>query len=253
MADQGFVIEDVDGIAELRLDRPPVNALDLETTERLVDALAALEASPDVHAVVLTGTGTTFCAGLDLKALARYTTAEQDRFLDAINRVLYRLYGFPKPVVAAVNGSAVAGGLALVLASDYRMGIDVSAKLAFSEVQVGVPYPIAVCEIARGELSPPTARLLMQTGAVFGTKTAVARGILDETEPPSRLLAYALARAADLAAMPAATYALIKRQQRWRALEQIRRAAEEGEEPLKGAWIAPAIQAALGRSSRARN
>ena len=109
-------------IGLLWLDRPPVNAIDLSVLRQADDRLAELEQGTDVGAVVFTGAGRCLSAGLDLKAVPRYSPAEQRETILTLNRVVTRLYRLPIPTVAAVNGHAIAGGLVLVLACDYRIG-----------------------------------------------------------------------------------------------------------------------------------
>ena len=136
-----FRREDTDGVALIRFDRPPVNAIDLAVTEELGALAAALERAPP-KALVLTGTGATFSAGLDLKAVPAYAPAERKALVLSINRMVRRLYGLPCPTVAAVNGHAIAGGLVMALACDLRIAAAGAAKLALSEVNVGIPFPL---------------------------------------------------------------------------------------------------------------
>ena len=112
------------GIAVCRLDRPPVNAIDVPLSMALETVLGDLAGDEELDAVILTGTGRCFSAGLDLKHLPHYSREEQDALLSSLNRLLYVLYSFPRPVIAAVNGHAIAGGYVLMLASDYRIGAD---------------------------------------------------------------------------------------------------------------------------------
>ena len=109
------------GVATLRLDRPPANALDLSFITALADAFAELEGRGDVRAVVVTGTGRFFSAGLDLKAIPGYGHDEQRALATNLNRMVGRLYGLPLPVVAAVNGHCIAGGVIVALSCDYRV------------------------------------------------------------------------------------------------------------------------------------
>src|SRR5262245_15052944 len=104
-------VESREGIALVRVARPPANAIDLEAARGLEETLAALEADDRVRAVVMTGTGRFFSAGLDLKVVPTYDAARQRAMVTAINRLIGRAYGLGVPLVAAVNGHAIAGGL----------------------------------------------------------------------------------------------------------------------------------------------
>src|SRR5712692_1224282 len=118
MPEEIIHMERIDHVAILRSDRPPANAIELSLATQLEAALAGLETDKDIRALVLTGTGRFFSAGLDLKAVPSYGPEEQRALIMAVNRLIYRLYAFPRPTVAAVNGHAVAGGLVTVLACD---------------------------------------------------------------------------------------------------------------------------------------
>jgi enoyl-CoA hydratase len=109
------------GIEVAMLQRPPLNAMDLGLLEELKELFAALAHDSSTRAVALTGQGTTFCAGLDVKVVPQYGKAEQLRLLEALNGMILAVYGCSLPVVGAINGHAVAGGLVLALCCDWRI------------------------------------------------------------------------------------------------------------------------------------
>src|SRR3954465_12601523 len=116
---QSWIATDVEeGIAVVSLQRPPATAIDIPLLEQLARTLREIEQRADVAAVVLTGAGKAFSAGLDLKLVPTYDRARQDRLLPVLNEALHKLYSLPIPTVAAVNGHAIAGGLVLALACD---------------------------------------------------------------------------------------------------------------------------------------
>src|SRR5206468_10809848 len=115
-------VESTDGIALVRFERPPANAIELEFAVALEETLARLEADAETRAVVLTGHGEFFSAGLDLKVVPTYGPGQQRTMVMAIHRLVGRLYGLGLPTVAAVNGHALAGGLDVVLACDHPIG-----------------------------------------------------------------------------------------------------------------------------------
>src|SRR5262245_59081980 len=110
-----------DGILTLRLAHGKASALDIELLDAMLRELDG--AADDVRALVLTGTGSIFCAGVDLFRLTREGADYVRRFLPLLSRFLRTLFAFPRPVVAAVNGHAIAGGCIIVLASDARLKI----------------------------------------------------------------------------------------------------------------------------------
>jgi len=227
-----------DGLCIFRLDRPKANAIDLAFSEELGEALDGLANDPDLKALVVTGTGSNFCAGLDLKAIPFYTVEEQDRLIQSVNRLLLRLYGFPRPVVAAAGGHAIAGGMLLLLACDYRVGTDNPAvRFGLTEARVGVAFPLAAKEVVLNELGGPAARRMMLTGAVRDARAALADGALDELCSGADLLERALEVAGEMAALPLRSYRAIKEQLRGAALGRIREALERESDPLLGHWL----------------
>ncbi|MCC6850621.1 MAG: enoyl-CoA hydratase/isomerase family protein [Deltaproteobacteria bacterium] len=222
-------------IVVLRFDHPPVNAFDLEVAAAIERALdEALAEEPG--AIILTGTGRCFSAGLNLKVVPRYDAAEQRAMLDRANRVLARLYACPVPTVAAVNGHAIAAGLVLALACDHRVGPDRGAHFGLTEVRVGIPFPAAAMAVVRAELTPAAARTLALLGRRIDAGAAEALGLIDETRAPGDVLSRALAVAADLATLPRGAYARIKQQLRGPALAEIAANARGGD-PLAATWI----------------
>ena len=138
-------IEERGDVALVKIDRPPANAMDLELLEdgrRALEELAAAEPG----AVVLTGRDGFFSAGVDLKRAPTLDSQAQRAMVEAINRLFAGWYSFPRPVAAAVNGHAIAGGLILALCADYRVGGG-DGKLGLTELRVGIPYPLAAMAV----------------------------------------------------------------------------------------------------------
>jgi enoyl-CoA hydratase len=227
-----------DGIAVVTLHRPPVNALNTTFLNALEETLAQLEEEETARAVVLTGAGRSFSAGLDLKEVPGYSVAEQRTLIQALSTALGRLYGFPRPTVAAINGHAIAGGLILALATDRRLAISGTPQeiqLGLTEVRVGIPFPAAPLAVVRGELTPAAARRLILGAKLYGADEAMALGVVDTLVPPAELLDRAFATARQLAELPSATYARVKGQLRRATLEQIEKA--HAQDPLLDDWL----------------
>jgi enoyl-CoA hydratase len=237
MQESSVRIELDDGIAVFALDRPPVNAIDLQLVRDADEALMRLEASRDTRAVVITGAGSCFSAGLDLKRIPRYGPDEQRQMVHGLNRMLGRLYGIGIPTVAAINGHAIAGGLVLALACDHRVGTNASARFGLSEARAGIPFPAVPLAVVKAELAPAVARGLMLGARDLGAEEALAKGILDELQPADRVLPRAREIASDLAAAPREAYARIKRQLRAPVLAHIGEVVESGRDPILEGWI----------------
>src|ERR1700722_9696604 len=154
-----FVTSDQRGPVRLvTVDRPPANAMDIALLEELSGALEELTADPPA-AVVISGRPGCFSAGADLKVVPGYGPEEQRRMVRGINRMASLTYGLHCPVLAAVTGHAIAGGMVLALCADYRVAA-IEGRYGLTEVKVGVPYPQAGRAVVRAELAPPAARML---------------------------------------------------------------------------------------------
>lgn len=241
-------VEAKDGIAIVRIDRPPANALNPELLEDVIEAATELERSaPD--AVVLVGREGFFSAGLDLNLVPTLDEAAQREMIMGVNRMVAAWYGFPRPVVAGVNGHAIAGGLVLALCADYRVGSQ-QGKLGLTETRVGVPYPANALAVVTAELSGPVARLLVMRANLVEPREAFALGVVDELTARDAVMSRALAIAAELGEMPSDAYATVKGQLRGPVLAEMRRVVESGSDPLAQGWLSAetgsASSAALG-------
>jgi enoyl-CoA hydratase len=240
-------LEKADGIAVITLDKPPVNAVDLVLVRDSEECLKSVENDPDVRAIVITGNGKCFSAGLDLKTVPYYSSAEQREMVEILNRIVAWLYGFPLPTVAAINGHAIAGGFILAIACDYRIGTNAACKLGVTESRVGIPFPVSTMEVLRAEMAPAAARRMTLVGRTMNAQEALANGVLDEIQPPEGVLARAREVAADLGSMPSEAYSKIKRQLRGEAIARMEDAIQNGSDPLLQMWIADEGRAASAR------
>jgi enoyl-CoA hydratase len=222
-----------DDIAVVTLDRPPMNALDALFCDAISDALHAVVADSSVHAVVLTGAGKAFSAGVDLQIVPDLDTPAQDVLLEAINRMVLALYGAPLPVVGAIDGHAIAGGIVLALCCDHRVA-GPRGRHGLTEVAVGVRFPAGTLEVVLAELSSGAVRRLVLGGDLLDADGAHDLGVYDEIadDPLERALEVARARAGH----PRSMYAEIKTAVRRETLERMA-AASGGGEPLKGGWL----------------
>lgn len=217
----------------LRLARPPVNALDRSLVDAIADGVATSVAR-GAPAIVLCGAGSCFSAGIDLKLAREATGEEQIDGILAINRMVETLYSAPIPLVAAISGHALGGGLVIALACDVRLASRGEHKLALNEVVAGVPFPAGPLRVVSAELDPSVLRDLCLTGRVIGPVEARERGILDELTEPEDLIVRATEVARTLASHPA--YALVKAQLRGSVAAELRRIVLERDDPMLARW-----------------
>lgn len=242
-----------DATLVLRLEHGKANAIDIEL---LADLAQALRETTDAPALVLTGTGPMFSAGVDLFRIVNGGRAYVDRFLPALSDLLYELFAFPRPIVAAVNGHAIAGGTLLACACDYRVMAEGGGRMGVPELLVGVPMPAVPLELLRAVLPPQQLQYLLISGRTVPAAEALARGLVDELAPAEGLLERALATAAGLAAVPADAFTHTKRALRQPALERMRATRPGNDAELAPLWAAPEtldgirsyLERAVGRS-----
>jgi enoyl-CoA hydratase len=221
-------------IALVTADRPPANAMD---PGLLADVLAAAErlAASEPAAVVLTGRPGFFSAGADLKLVPTLDAEGQRAMVDGINRMCIAWYGFPRPVVCAVNGHAIAGGLVLALCGDYRIAAT-EGRYGLTELRAGVPYPTMALDVVAAELAAPAARRLVLRADLVDAADLRELGAFDEVVPPDDVVDRALAVAEDLAGLPAGAYAATKRRLRAGVLEVGARLQAGEVDPIGEAW-----------------
>jgi enoyl-CoA hydratase len=224
-----------DGVLALRLAHGKANALDLE----LVAALGReLEEAAACRAVILTGTGRIFSAGVDLKRFVDGGPEYARRFFPALCNLLRRLFTFEKPVVAAVNGHAVAGGCLLVFACDHRVMASGSGRIGLPELQVGLPFPAIAHEIVRFAVPAPRVQPLVYAGATLPTDEALAAGFVEEVVPPDALEPRAREVAAHYGRLPAEVFAHTKRFLRAEALGQLAQREADADAKALAIWCA---------------
>ena len=196
-------IEKHGNVSLITLDDGKVNVLNRESLSALS---RALEDCKDAKAVVLTGGGKCFSAGLDLKLLPTLGKDELFDVLEQFSKVLVQILRYPRPIIAAVNGHAIAGGAVITLCCDAALAGEKDLKIGLSEVAVGMPLPKFVVELARNRLAAPRWSEAVLFGKLYNWQEAKEVGYLHQTVPSDQLLQTALAIAGQLAALPDSAY-----------------------------------------------
>jgi enoyl-CoA hydratase len=232
-----------DGVAVLRLEHGKAHALDLELCRALTAELSEVR-DAGVPAV-LTGAGGIFSAGVDLVRLLREPVDYTPPFLESLAACFRTLFEHPAPVVAAINGHAVAGGCILALACDRRIAAEGDYGIGVPELQVGVPFPIIALEILRHALPGQVGDGLVYEGEVLPPAEALGRGMVDELVPREGLLDRAVAAARRLGSIPAASFTATKLALRAPAFERYRAAAPTSDPETIVSWTSPEVRAAV--------
>jgi len=208
-----------DDIALLRLQHGKANALDLELCQALTRELELFRQSAP-KALVITGIGKIFSAGVDLLRVADEGAPYVRAFLPAMSGMFETLFSLLKPVVAAVNGHAIAGGCILAAAADRRLMVRGDGRIGIPELLVGVPFPVVPLEIMRFAAARHLPSLAYP-GTPCSADDALRQGLVDVVIDGDDIVAEAVGAAQALAAVPPTAFALTKRQLREPVLERI--------------------------------
>ncbi|WP_174237058.1 enoyl-CoA hydratase/isomerase family protein [Mycobacterium basiliense] len=230
-------IETIDAVRVLTLSSGRVNALDVELLNELSDALRELQRS-GVGALVVTGAGRVFCAGVDLNRVVQGSTGYTDRLIPALSDAFVALFSYPGPTVAAVNGAAIAGGCVLACACDRRL-VSPDAGIGATEVHVGVPFPAAALEVMRYACADRAEDVVLG-GRTHRGEEAIANGLAHRVVAED-LMGAAVAEASELGGIPAEAYRHTKAQLRAPTLARIREAGDVDHE-VREMWGADQTQ-----------
>jgi enoyl-CoA hydratase len=248
-----IAIETIEDVSVLRIEHGRVNALDVELLEDLTTTLDDVRRSS--RPVVITGNGRVFSAGVDLTRVLDGGADYVSELIPSLSRAFLTLFRFPRPVVAAVDGAAIAGGCIIAAACDHRLMIDGPASIGATELVLGVPFPVAALEIMHHACGYRTADLVLRA-RTLDVVEALAVGLVHEAVPSEGLLARAIAVAAELGALPVEAYAMAKQQLQVATVERIQRDAPSVDSAVQQIWsseeAARRIAAQLERLRRSR-
>jgi enoyl-CoA hydratase len=227
-------------VAVLQIDHGKVNALDLELLTALTSTMADLADAP---AVVVTGVRSVFSAGVDLRRIVDGGQAYVREFIPALDRAFLAVFDHPGPLVAAVNGHAIAGGCVLAAACDLRLMS--AGTIGLTELQVGVPFPTVALEIMRHAAGAAVTSIVLPA-MPLSVAEAYRLGLLDGVPAPEDLLVEAVARAEAMARIPAGVFAHTKRQLHAPARQRIDELrAADADVRVAELWQSPATRAAV--------
>jgi enoyl-CoA hydratase len=212
--------------AVLSLASNKVNALDRETLQEITSFVEFCQGESEVHALVLTGEGSAFSAGVNVTEVLAHEKSYSSELLVDLEAALLSLFRCPKPTVVAINGSAIAGGCLLACACDKRLIAD-EARIGVTELQVGVAFPAATVELLRYTCGPHAEQLIFDA-QLLRADDACRYGLAHRSVPRAELLSEAMREAERLASLDARAYALAKEAARRTTLS----AFEEGRRQL---------------------
>jgi enoyl-CoA hydratase len=231
-------------IAMLTIAHGKANAMDLEFCDALNARLEECR-RPSIRAVIIAGEARIFSAGVDLKRVLEGGAEYLRVFLPALSQTFETLFAFDKPVVAAVNGHAIAGGCVLACAADWRVMARHAVRIGIPELLVGIAFPTVALEIMRFAVAPSRFQALVYGGVTVPPEDAVELGLADIVVEPELVVDRAVDMARELADLPTRAFALTKRQLRGPALARIRAAGPQIDPAVQEIWESPATLTAI--------
>jgi enoyl-CoA hydratase len=225
-------------VAVLQIVHGKANALDIELCEAIAARFEALREAP-ARAVVVIGQARMFSAGVDLLRLGDGGAPYVRRFLPALHRLYETVFFFSKPVVAAVNGHAIAGGCVLACCADRRIAARDGGRIGVTELLVGVPFPPMAFEVMRFATAPRYFQDGILSGATFRPDEALQRGLVDEVVDGATLLDRAVSAAETLAALSPPAFAMTKRQIRQPVADRLARDGAGLDTKADEIWTSP--------------
>lgn len=239
-----IVTTDHGRIRELRLNRPPVNAINPELVAALHEAVTRAPGE-GARALVLSGSPGRYSGGLDVPLLVDFDRAAMERLWEDFYRLLLALAASPIPIAAAITGHSPAGGAVLATYCDYRIMAEGDFKIGYNEVAVGIPMPIAILRCVARQVGPRQAERLCGGGLLVSPQEACRIGLVDELVPADRVVERAVEWANGIVALPPNAMS----QTRKAAREDLVRLMEEGlateKELLVGNWFSEETQGSL--------
>ncbi len=237
-------VTELNGVAVLQMRHGKANALDVDLCTALKTTLEQVATTS--KAVVLTGQEKIFSAGVDLVRLLKDGEDYRGALLKALGDALHALLTHPKPLIAAINGHAIAGGCILACAADHRIMIREHGRIGVPELTVGVPFPPMALEILRFAVPPQHFRQLVFRGLTYTPDRAHACGLVDELVAVEALSDRARTCALELAAIPPHAFALTKSQAVRPVVERLQQQwTQDMDAKVNKAWNSAEIVAAV--------
>lgn len=214
-------------IATITIHRPPVNALNDQVVEELSGVLDIVESPETIRSIVFTGKGSFFSFGFDVPGFMSYTRDDFEQYLLRYSNLIKRIFIFPKPVIAALNGHTVAAGTVLALACDHRIMQSGKAKIALNEMTFGSTVFSSVTEPLKYAVGQKRAEQILYSGQMYSAGDALSLGLVDMITAEDEFEKAVSECAGDFALKDTASFASVKRMLRHETLNNIEKVENE--------------------------
>ncbi len=242
-----FVLfENHDSVGVIRLALGITNPIDLDLISELDTLLTRVAQDSNVHSLVLTSSNDKFFSiGFAIPSLVDLTKQEFKIFYQAFNRLCITLYSFPKPVLAALPGHAIAGGCILALCCDYRIIASGHRLMGLNEIKLGVPVPYPADRILREIVGGRKASLIMETGDFYAPEKALELGLVDQIVSIDELETVALEKIRNIGSLSPPAFALIKHNRVGPVMDHLAQVLEAKEEAFIERWYSSEARSRL--------
>lgn len=234
-------------IGTVQLSRGKVNALNDEVVEEIDHALSEMEAEDSIRALILTGRGSFFTFGFDIPEFMNYSMDDFSRYLLNFTNLYSRIFIFPKPVIAALNGHTIAGGCMMASACDYKLMVGGKAKISLNEISFGSSVFAGNTAILKHCVGTRNAQEILFSGKMYTAEEAFKLGLIDEITSEDDLSAKAETAAMDLAAKDPVAFRSIKQILRRPVLEEIVQFEKESIKEFVDIWYSEHVRMNLSR------
>lgn len=236
--------------AVLRLNNGIPNAINTAMLNELSSLLAELEQDTNVHSLILTSSNDKiFSLGFDLPQLIQMQGSEFPTFFENFNRICLQLYTFPKPVVAALNGHAIAGGTILAMCCDWRYLSAGKPRMGLNEVQLGITVPWPAEVLLRNLVGHRWASKILLEGALYPSEALLEMGLVDFVVPLDEIQNLAMEKAKTLSKLYNPAWSALKLNHRREVVQRIEMQLETRNQQLYALWNQESTQLALAEAA----
>ena len=244
-------VENADGIAVLRLQSGKKNPINPELVRDLSNAIDEIRENPEIKSIVLTSSNDRYYSiGLDVPQLIHYERSEFREFIRSFNLLCLDIYTLPKPLIASVNGHAIAGGCILALCCDYRYMGDGKKLIGLNEVKLGVSVPYLPQKILEQIAGERIATGMIYGGEFYSPEKALEMGVVDGVYPSEELLQKSIEKARIIGGQPAKAFAAVKNNRTGEIKELCLKRLERDVDVFVNLWFSDEAQKRLKEAAK---